>query len=110
MASVTRVNGTGFDHGVQYSTMQLIGIEIDAGVNLTAKDAIDGAVESIAREFSAMIYKSTGTAGKIFAVVDGHAVTAASLTARLQAMGTVDGVDLSAQTVVVRDLDAFSAS
>ena len=110
MASFTRTNGEGFDHGVQYSTSQLIAIEIDAGVTLAAKDGIDGAVEAIVREFSPLMYKSTGTAGKIFAIVDGHAVTAASLTERLQALGTVDGVDMSAQTVVLRDLDAFSAT
>jgi hypothetical protein len=32
------------------------------------------------------------------------------MTRRLQALGTVDGVDLSAQTVVLRDLDAFDAT
>ena len=110
MATFTRTNGAGFDHGVQYGTAQIIAIEIDAGVDLTAKDGIDGAVEAIAREFSPLLYKSTGTAGKIFAIVDGHAVTAASLTARLQALGTVDGVDLSGEVVLVRDLDAFSAT
>ena len=110
MATFTRTNSEGFDHGVQYSTSQLIAIEIDAGVTLAAKDGIDGAVEAIVREFSPLMYKSTGTAGKIFAIVDGHAVTAASLTERLQALGTVDGVDMSAQTVVLRDLDAFSAT
>ena len=110
MATFTRTNGAGFDHGVQYGTAQIIAIEIDAGVSLAAKDGIDGAVEAIAREFSPLLYKSTGTAGKIFAIVDGHAVTAASLTARLQALGTVDGVNLAAQTVVLRDLDAFSAA
>ena len=110
MATFTRTNGAGFDHGVQYGTAQIVGIEIDAGVSLAAKDGIDGAVETIAREFSPLLYKSTGTAGKIFAIVDGHAVTAASLTSRLQALGTVDGVDLSAQVVLIRDLDAFSAT
>ena len=110
MATFTRTNGAGFDHGVQYGTAQIVGIEIDAGVSLAAKDGIDGAVETIAHEFSPLLYKSTGTAGKIFAIVDGHAVTAASLTSRLQALGTVDGVDLSAQTVVLRDLDAFNAA
>ena len=110
MASFTRTNGAGFDHDVQYGTAQITAIEIDAGVSLAAKDGIDGAVEAIAREFSPLLYKSTGTAGKIFAIVDGHHQDAASMTARLQALGEVDGVDLSAQTVVIRDLDAFSAT
>ena len=110
MASVTRVNQDGRDHGVQYNPGQVVGIEIDAGVSLAAKDGIDGALAQIVGEFSPLIYKSTGTAGKIFAIVDGHGQDAASMTARLQNMGTVDGVDLSAQTVVLRDLDAFNAA
>jgi len=107
--ALVRVNGAGFDHGVSYVTAQVAGIEIDAGVSLAAKDGLGGCVESIVQEFSPLLYISTGTAGKIFAIVDGHAQDAASMTARLQALGTIDGVDLSAQTVVLRDLDAFSA-
>jgi len=110
MAGVTKVNQDGRDHGVQYNPGQVICIEIDAGVDLTAKDGVDGAVAQIVQEFSPLLYKSTGTAGKIFAIVDGHAVDAATLTARLQNMGTVDGVDLSAEVVLVRDIDAFSAA
>ena len=109
MAQV-RVNGAGFDHDVSYSTSRVTGIEIDAGVSLAAKDGRDGALESILRDFSPLLYISTGTAGKVFAIVDGHHQDAASMTARLQALGTVDGVDLSAQTVVIRDLDSFSAA
>ena len=110
MASVARVNQDGRDHGVQYSTAQVTAIEIDAGVSLAAKDGVDGAVAQIVGEFSPLMYKSTGTAGKIFAIIDGHHSDAASLTARLQNMGTVDGVDLSGEVVLVRDLDAFSAT
>ena len=115
MAEVTRVNpaqgaGSGFDHGEQYSVANLQGFELDAGATLAAKDGVGGFIETVVREFQPLMYKSTGTAGKIFAIVDGHAVTADSLTERLQALGTVDGVDMSAQTVVLRDLDAFSAT
>ena len=115
MASFTRVNpvagaGSGYDHGENYSTSQITAIEIDAGASLAAKDGIDGAIEAIAREFSPLMYVSTGTAGKIFAIVDGHHQDAASMTRRLQALGTVDGIDLSASTVVIRDLDAFVAT
>lgn len=110
MATITKVNQDGRDHGVQYSVAQLKGIEIDAGASLAAKDGVDGALAQIVQEFQPLMYKSTSTNGKIFAIVDGHGVDAASMTARLQAMGTVDGVDLSAQTVVLRDLDAFDAS
>ena len=110
MAGITKVNQDGRDHGVQYNTADTIGVEIDAIVSLAAKDGVDGALAQIVAEFSPLMYKSTSTNGKIFAIVDGHAVDATSMTARLQAMGTVDGVDLSSQTVVVRDLDAFDAS
>ena len=115
MAEFTRTNpvagaGSGYDHGEQYSTSQITAIEIDAGASLAAKDGIGGAIESIVREFSPLMYVSTGTAGKIFAIIDGHHSDAASLTARHQALGTVDGIDLSAQVVLIRDLDAFSAT
>jgi hypothetical protein len=110
MAGVTKVNQDGRDHGVQYNPGQVICIEIDAGVDLSAKDGVDGAVAQIVQEFSPLLYKSTGSAGKIFAIVDGHAVDAATLTRRLQNMGTVDGVDLSSEVVLVRDIDAFSAA
>ena len=110
MASVARVNQDGRDHDVQYNPGQIVAIEIDAGVSLAAKDGIDGALAQIVGEFSPLMYISTGTAGKIFAIVDGHGQDAASMTARLQNMGTVDGVNLAAQTVVLRDLDAFDAT
>ncbi len=110
MASVARVNQDGRDHGVQYSTAQVTAIEIDAGVSLAAKDGIDGAVAQIVGEFSPLMYKSTGTAGKIFAIVHGHGQSAASMQVRLQHMGTVDGVDLSSATVTARDLDGFVAT
>ena len=110
MASVARVNQDGRDHDVQYSTSNVTAIEIDAGVSLAAKDGVDGALAQIVGEFSPLMYKSTGTAGKIFAIIDGHHSDAASLTARLQNMGIVDGVDLSAEVVLVRDLAAFSAT
>lgn len=110
MAGITKVNQDGRDHGVQYSTAQITAVEIDAVVSLAAKDGVDGALAQIVGEFSPLMYKSTGTAGKIFCVIDGHGQTAASMQVRLQNMGTVDGVDLSSATVTARDLDAFDAS
>ena len=56
------------------------------------------------------MYKSTGTAGKIFAILHGHGQSAASMQVLLQNMGTVDGVDLSSATVTERDLDGFVAT
>ena len=110
MASFTKTNQDVRDHGVQYNPGQVICIEIDAGVNLTSKDGVDGALAAIVQEFSPLLYKSTGTAGKIFMVVDGHAVTAAAMQTRYQAMGTVDGIATGSLTIVERDIDAFDAS
>jgi hypothetical protein len=56
------------------------------------------------------MYISTGTAGKIFMIVDGVNVTAASLQTRLQAMGTIDSINLASATVVSRTLAAFDAT
>ena len=110
MAGITKTNQDGRDHGVQYNTADQIGVEVDAIVSLAAKDGVDGAVAQIVGEFAPLMYKSTGTAGKIFMIVHGHGQTAASMQVRLQNMGTVDGVDLSSATVTARDLDAFSAT
>ena len=108
MAEVTRVNGGGSDHNVQYSVVQLAAFEVDALVSLAAKGGIDSTIEAIVREFQPLMYISSGTAGKIAMIVDGHGVDAASMEDRLQALGTVDSIDLSSATVTARDLDEFS--
>ena len=110
MSAVARVNQDGRDHDVQYSVANLKCMELDAGATLAAKDGIDGFIALVMGEMQPLLYKSTGTAGKIFMIVDGHAVTAASLQARYQNMGTVDGIDVSALTVVERDIDEFDAA
>ena len=110
MASIARVNQDGRDHDVQYSVAQLSGFELDAGASLAAKDGIDGFIAQVVAEFQPLMYKSTGTAGKVFMICDGHAVDAAGMQTRYQAMGTVDGIDVSALTIVARDLDAFDAT
>ena len=103
-------NNNGYDHGVQYSVANLKCMELDAGASLAAKDGLGGFIDLVMQEFQPLLYKSTGTNGKIFMVVDGHAVTAASMQERYQAMGTVDGIDCAALTIVERDIDAFDAS
>ena len=108
MAEVTRVNGGGSDHNVQYSVVQLAAFEVDALVSLAAKGGIDSTIEAIVREIKPLMYISSGTAGKIAMIVDGHGVDAASMEDRLQALGTVDSIDLSSATVTARDLDEFS--
>jgi len=110
MAGITKINQDGRDHGVQYSVANLKCFELDAGATLAAKDGIDGFIAEMVKEFQPLLYKSTGTAGKIFMVCDGHAVTAASMQTRYQAMGTVDGIATGSLTIVERDIDAFDAS
>ena len=85
-------------------------MEVDALVSLAAKGGIGSTIEAITQEIQPLMSVSTGTAGKIFAIVDGHSVTAASLQARVRALGTVDSIDLSSATVTERDLDTFSAT
>lgn len=110
MAAFTKTNQDGRDHGVQYSVANLKCMELDAGATLAAKDGVDGFIARMVETFQPLLYKSTGTAGKIFMVVDGHAVTAASMTERLQDMGTIDGIATGALTVTERDIDAFDAT
>ena len=110
MAGVTKVNGIGHTHGTQYSVAQLVALELDALVDISGKGGLGSTIEAMVREVQPLMYVSTGTAGKIFCICDGHAVNAASAQARIRALGTVDSIDLSSALVVERDLDAFSAA
>lgn len=110
MASVTRTNGLGHVHGTNYSTANIQGMEVDALVNLTSKGGIGSTVEAINQALQPIATVSTGTAGKIFMLVDSSQNTAASMQVRLRAMGTVDSINLAAATVTARDLDSFSVA
>ena len=110
MAATTRVNGNTGAHGTQGSVMQLKCFEVDALVSLAAKGGVDSTIEAIVRELQPLIYVSTGTAGKIFMVVDGHGVDAASMQIRVRALGTVDSIVLTSATVTLRELDEFDAT
>jgi hypothetical protein len=111
MAATTRVNGgAGAVHGTTFSTVQLKAFEVDALASLAAKGGVNSTIEAILREFQPLMYVSTGTAGKIFMIVDGHAVDATTLQLRLRALGTVDSIDLSSATVTLRELDEFDAT
>ena len=110
MAGLTKVNGGGHTHGTQESVAQLKSMEVDAIVSLAGKGGLGSTIEAIVQQLQPLMYVSTGTAGKIFMIVDGHAANAAGLQARLRALGTVDSIDLSSATVTETDLDSFSAS
>jgi hypothetical protein len=110
MAGFTRVNGGPGAHGTTVSVAQLKAFEVDALASLAAKAGVESTIEAIVREFQPLMYVSTGTAGKIFMIVDGHGVDAASMQLRLRDLGTVDSIDLSSATVTERELDEFDAT
>ena len=110
MASVTRTNGLGHVHGTNYSTANIQGMEVDAIVSLASKGGIGSTVEAINQALQPIATVSTGTAGKIFMLVDSSQNTAASMQVTLRAMGTVDSINLSSATVTARDLDGFVAT
>ena len=110
MAAVTKVHGTGHTHGTQESVANLKAMELDGLVNLSGKGGLGSTIEAMVREAQPLMYVSTGTAGKIFCIVDGHSTTAADLQVRIRQLGTVDSIDLSNALVVERDLDTFDAA
>ncbi len=101
---------SGAVHGTGYSTYNLQGMEIDAIANISAKGGAGSTIEAIVKALQPVMWVSTGTAGKIFCVVDASQNTAASMQVTLRALGTVDSIDLSSGTVTARDLDEFVAT
>jgi hypothetical protein len=105
MSATTRYNGsTKFVQGTLYSVLQLKAFLIDAGGSLAAQDGdnageVDQAMEALIREVQPLMYYSTGTDGTVTVVVDGHAVDATTLAARIVAMGTVNGYSFASATV-----------
>ena len=93
MAATTRVNGSGFyTGGTLVSTNQLKAIKIEikdtsAAIDCsTLDDGIDELVEDVVRELQPLMYQlaGTGSTGIIHAIIDGHAVDADTLTARVK--------------------------
>ena len=93
MAGITRVNGFGqYAQGSVYSVAQLKAFLIDAGGSLAAED--DGAKEAmelLIQEVQPLMYYSTGTDVSVTVVCDGHGVDAASMQARIRALGSTAG-------------------
>ena len=105
MATFARVNGFGnYAQGTIYSVAQLKAFLINAQAVLTTEDdGADEAMEAIIREVQPLMYYSAASAQTITVVVDGHAVNAATLQARIRNMGSAVGpnnFDLSSATVV----------
>jgi hypothetical protein len=60
---------------------------------------VDQAMEQVIREVQPLMYYSTGTDGTITVIVDGHAVDADTLQARIRNMDTGSGYRFNAATV-----------
>jgi hypothetical protein len=109
MASQTRVNpvagstNAGHTHASLFSVAQLKSFVITCGggTTLASQGGIGGAIEAAFREIQPLMFISTGTGGVLHVVVDGHAVDAASLAARLVALGTVNGYNFASTTVTL---------
>ena len=107
MSATTRVNGFGqYTTGTLRSVAQLKAFVIDAGGDLQAEDdGADEAVEAIIREVQPLMYSiPSASSGIIHVIVDGHAVDAAGLQARIRALGDAVGpnsYDASGATVTL---------
>ena len=104
MSATTRVNGSGqYATGTIVSVVQLKAFVIDVGADLQAQDdGIDEAVEQVIREIQPLMYfvPSAGD-GIIHVIVDGHAVDADTLQARIRALDTGAGYRFNAATVTL---------
>jgi hypothetical protein len=87
MSATTRVNGGGSTHGTLFSVVQLKAFVIDAGATLASSGGVNGALEALIQEVQPLMYQSVSTSGVVHVIVDGHAVDAASLQARIIAIG-----------------------
>ena len=106
MAVFTRVNGGVGAPGTLYSVVQTAGYVITCkntggtAVNIQASTGVDGVIESVIREVAPLMYDvKNANGGLVHVIVDGHAVDAAVLQARIRALGTVDSIDISGTTV-----------
>jgi hypothetical protein len=109
MSATTRVNGSfgNYTTGTLFSVYQMKAFVIDAGGDLQGQDAdaageVDQAVEAVIREVQPLMYFTPSAGdGIIHVIVDGHAIDATTLQARIRAMGTVNSYDLSGATVTL---------
>ena len=103
MAATTRVNGSVGAHDALQSVLQLKAFVIDAGADLSAKTGVDGAIEQLIREVQPLMYESSSTSGLVYVIVDGHAVDATTLQARIRAIGTnvADSYSFAGATVTL---------
>ena len=102
MAATTRVNGGVGAHGTLFSVVQLKAFVIDAGASLASATGVDGALEQLIREVQPLMYLTpTASDGIIHVIVDGHAVDADTLQARIRNMDSGSGYRYNAATVTL---------
>ena len=123
MSATTRVNGdyNNFAEGTLVSVYQQKAVLIEVkdvggnAVSLAAQDTdaageVDQAVALIVKEIQPLMYILKGAShNEIHAIIDGHAIDAATLQARIRAMGTTVGatgtggvgVDVSGTVVTI---------
>jgi hypothetical protein len=104
MSATTRVNGSGlYATGTLRSVVQLKAFLIDVGADLQAQDdGIDEAVENVIREVQPLMYFTpTASDGIIHVIVDGHAVDADTLQARIRNLDSGSGYRYNAATVTL---------
>jgi hypothetical protein len=109
MSATTRFNGDfgSFTTGTLFSVVQLKAFVIDFGGDLQAQDAdsageVDQALAVAMKEIQPLMYfAASANTGVVHVIVDGHAVDADTLEARIQALGTVNGYDFSGATVTL---------
>lgn len=106
MSATTRVNGFAqYTTGTLRSVYQLKAFVIDAGGDLQSEDdGADEAVEAIIREVQPLMYSvPSASSGIIHVIVDGHAVDATTLQARIRAMGAIgpNSYDATGATVTL---------
>ena len=115
MSATTRYNGSfgNYSTGTLRTVAQLKAFIITvknvsaSAQDLQAEDAdsageVNQVVEGVIREVQPLMYFVTSSsAGTISVVVDGHAVDAATLQARIRAMATINSIDVSGTTVAL---------
>jgi hypothetical protein len=101
MSATTRVNGSGHTHATLYSTVQLKAFVIDAGATLASSGGIDQAIEMLVREIQPLMYESVSTSGVVHVIVDGHAVDADTLQARIRNLTSSDSYNFAGATVTL---------
>ena len=101
MSATTRVNGGGSTHATLFSVVQLKAFVIDAGATLASSGGVNGALEALITEVQPLMYESVSTSGVVHVIVDGHAVDADTLQARIRNMDSGSGYRYNAATVTL---------